>query len=133
MYIAMRKNGKELTDYNVFDKTSMEKMVEDTRIREMSAYRMFSAFGHISKDEADMLRLRAHGVNNPKCKAQYLYELPTPMRCIAPMEVVSGWQQDTLGVVLKHKTPLSSFELKNKLSATCRGRSRGHYPFYRNA
>ena len=23
-------------------------------------------------------------------------ELPTPMRCIAPMEVVSGWQQDTL-------------------------------------
>ena len=23
------------------------------------------------------------------------YELPTPMRCIAPMEVVSGWQRDT--------------------------------------
>ena len=22
------------------------------------------------------------------------YELPTPMRCIAPMEVVYGWQQD---------------------------------------
>lgn len=74
MYIAMRKNGKELTDYNVFDKASMEKMIEDTGIREVSAYRMFSAFGHISKDEADMLRLRAHGVNNPKCKAQYLYK-----------------------------------------------------------
>lgn len=74
MYIAMRKNGKELMDYNVFDKTSMEKMMEDTGIREMSAYRMFSAFGHISKDEADALRLRAHGVNNPKCKAQYLYK-----------------------------------------------------------
>lgn len=74
MYIAMRKNGKELMDYNVFDKTSMEKMMEDTGIREMSAYRMFSAFGHISKDEADALRLRAHGINNPKCKAQYLYK-----------------------------------------------------------
>lgn len=49
-------------------------------------------------------------------------ELPTPMRCI---ELLWKWY-------LGGSRALASFELKNKLSATCRGRSRGYYPFYRN-
>lgn len=77
-------------------KTALESKIADLKADNDARYKELTS--GINLDE---IKQRAQKLGmKPANENQIVYyeiehELPTPMRCIAPMEVVSGWQQDT--------------------------------------